>query len=72
MWQLVDESDFIGNPPISHFAFKEFKHLVTRNFCAFSLDADQQRPLIPFRMGDADHGGLGNIGVTDSDVFKLD
>ena len=33
---------------------------------------DQQRPLVPFRMPDADHRGLGHLGMADREVFEVD
>ena len=33
---------------------------------------DQQRALVPFRMGDADHRGLGDVGMADGEVLDVD
>ena len=32
----------------------------------------QQRPLVPFRMADADHGGLRHLGMADREIFQVD
>ena len=33
---------------------------------------DEQRPLVPFGMPDADHRGLGHLGVADREILELD
>ena len=38
----------------------------------FFMHDDQQRPLVPFGMADADHGGLRHLGMADREVFEID
>jgi len=38
----------------------------------FLRDDDEQRPFVPFGVGDADHGGLGDIRVADSQILDVD
>src|SRR5882757_7306626 len=50
----VDERDVIGHPPFCNFASHELQNVLAgRALALLELD-DQKRPLIPFRMIDAD------------------
>ena len=40
--------------------------------CALLSTHDQQRPLVPLRMLDADHGGFRHLGVADREILQVD
>ncbi|MEE8130524.1 MAG: hypothetical protein V3T48_09560, partial [Vicinamibacterales bacterium] len=63
MRQLVDEQHVVGHPPRGDLVFEEQEHGVLVQAAAFAADDEQQRPLVPLRMGDTDDAGLGEALV---------
>src|SRR5262249_38502105 len=53
--QLVHEQHVVGHPPLGDFALVELQHLFLRHFLPRLLHHHHDRPLVPFRVLDADH-----------------
>ena len=68
----VDEGDVVGHPPFGDLAVHEFQDVLAACLLALLELHDQQRPLVPFRMMDADHGGFRHRGMADREVFQID
>ncbi len=50
----------------------EFQDVFAARFLVLLELDDQQRTLVPLRMIDADHGGFGDRGMADGEVFQVD
>ena len=60
--QSGHEHHVVGQPPFGDARFEEAQHVVALERLAGLDDDQQQRPLLPFRVRDADHRGLGDRG----------
>src|SRR5262249_15465263 len=67
-----DEDHVVGKPPACDLALHKGQDFFLRGRVAFFRHDNQKRALIPFRMLDADHGGLADFGVTSGEVLQLD
>src|SRR5262245_20450575 len=65
---LVDEYDVVRHPPLRNLILHEGKDIILGGVLAFLENYDKQRPLGPFRMRYADHGGFRHLGVSDREV----
>src|SRR6185436_12272916 len=72
MRQLGDEQHVVGHPPLGDLAFVELEQLGLGDLGAGLLHHDHDRPLVPFRVLDADHRRLGDGRVGDGDVLQVD
>src|SRR6266702_6621413 len=72
MRDAVDESDVVGHPPFGDLAVHELEDVLARGLLALLELHDQQRPLVPFGVEDADYSGLGHSGVGDREVLQVD
>src|SRR5690349_11905772 len=70
--QLLHEHHVVGLPPLGDLAVVELEQLVARHFPARLLHRDDDRPLVPFRVLDADHRRLGDRRVRHRDVLQVD
>src|SRR6266850_1720320 len=70
--QLLHEHDVVGHPPLGDLALVELQELVARHLLPRLLHRHDDRPLVPFRMLDADHRGLGDRRMRDGDVLEVD
>src|SRR6185436_19751505 len=68
---FIDEDDIVGQPPARDTAVEELEDVFLRNRRALADDDARQRPLGPFRVSYADHGGLGHVGVGHDLVLEL-
>ena len=71
MRNFIDEGHIIGHPPFGDFALEISQHIFFAQLCTLIFNNDEQRPLIPFRMGQADNRSLGNAFSADGDIFIL-
>src|ERR1700743_2091389 len=58
MRNTVNECDVVGHPPFGDLAVHEFQDLLARGLLPVLELYDQKRPLVPFGMMHADHGGF--------------
>src|SRR4051812_33195816 len=56
--QLGDEHHVVGHPPLGDFPLVELEELLLGNILPGFLHRHHDRPLVPLRMLDADHGGF--------------
>src|SRR6266850_418787 len=70
--QLLHEDHVIGHPPLGDLALVELQELVARHLLPRLLHRHDDRPLVPFRMLDADYRGLGDRRMRDGDVLEVD
>src|SRR6267142_2187629 len=70
--QLLHEHDVVGHPPLGDLALVELEQLVARHLLPRLLHRHDDRPLVPFRMLDADYRGLGDRRMRDGDVLEVD
>src|SRR5947207_9169182 len=70
--QLGDEHHVVRHPPLRDLAFVESKDLFLRHFLAGLLHRDDDRPLVPLRLLDADHRRLGDGRVRHRDALEVD
>src|SRR5215831_14346811 len=69
---LVDEDHVVRKPPLGNLALYELENLALgRRLILFEHD-DQQRPLVPFRMLDANHRGFRHLWMSDGKVLEVD
>src|SRR6478672_12735797 len=59
----LDKDDVVRHPPFRDLAIHESQDVLARGLLALLELHDQKRPLIPFRMIDADHGGFRDRGM---------
>src|SRR5437879_3800629 len=71
MRKLVDEHDVVGNPPLRSLPAIEIEQRLASQLTALFAHDEQQGPLIPFRMPNADDGGLDNGRMANRDVLEL-
>jgi len=69
MRQFLDELDCVGQPPFGDELGQMLTDLDGADVTAIDPDADQQRPLVPLGMGNADRGGLQYAGTTNRSIF---
>src|SRR6266700_1699834 len=55
VWNLIDENDVVGHPPVGNLAAHEFQDLIPGGGLILPENDDEQRPLVPLRMLHADH-----------------
>src|SRR5690349_15769278 len=72
VWNLVDKNHVIWNPPLCGLALHEAEDLSLGGDFAFLEHDHEQRPLVPFRMRNADHRGLRYFRMTDREILKVD
>ena len=72
MRQLVDEHHVIRHPPLGGLALVELEQVLARDARAGLLDGDYDRTLVPFRVANANDGGLDDVGVRNRDVLEVD
>src|SRR3954469_11420141 len=72
MRQLLHEYDIIGHPPLGDLAFVEAQQILLGHFLPGLLHRDNDRPLVPLRMLDADHRGFSDRRMGDGDVLEVD
>src|SRR5262245_1688583 len=72
MGDFVDERDLVGHPPAGDLAAHERQDLVLARGLVLLEHDHQERSLVPFRMLDADHGGLRHRGMADREVLQID
>src|SRR6202165_3287141 len=70
--QLGHEHHVVGHPPLGDLAFIEAQHLVPGYFLPRLFHCHHDRPLVPFRMLDADHRGFRNGRMRDRDLLQVD
>src|SRR5437762_4314318 len=70
--QLGDEHHVVRHPPLRDLAFVESKDLILRHFLAGLLHRDDDRPLVPLRMLDADHRRFSDGRVRHRDALEVD
>src|SRR5438128_3120519 len=70
--QLGDEHHVVGHPPLGDLAFVELEQFFAGDILARLLHRHHDRPLVPFRMLDTDHRGLGDRRVCHRDVLEID
>src|SRR4051812_34525019 len=70
--QLLYEYDVVGHPPLGDLAFVEAQQIVLAHFLSGLLHRDNDRPLVPLRMLDADHRRLGDRRMRNRDVLEVD
>src|SRR5438874_3527916 len=71
MRQLRHEHHVVGQPPLRDLAFIELEQLLAGNLLARLLHRHHDRALVPLRMLDADHRGLGDRRMRDGDVLEV-
>ncbi|MNG09285.1 hypothetical protein D3C84_927000 [compost metagenome] len=72
MWQLIDEGHVIGQPPARHLVIEIIQQLFAARALSRLEHHNQQRALLPLRMGNTDHCGFSYSRVTNRDVFQID
>src|SRR6185437_1643392 len=72
MRHFRDEDDVIGQLPFRDLGLEEPEDRFFARVLARLRDDDQQRPLRPFRMRQADHRRLCDIGMAHRDVLDID
>ena len=70
--QLGDERDVVGKPPSRDLVLQEREQLIARQLLPRLLHDDEQRALLPLRVGDADHRRLGDGGMPHRRVLQRD
>ena len=71
MRDFIDELDGIRHPPFGNFAFKVGQHVITAYVCIRFTHDNQQGPLAPLGMGDANDCGFGDTFTANSSIFNL-
>src|SRR6516225_3798312 len=72
MRNLVDKNNLVRHPPARDLALHERQDLVACRRDVLFEDDDQQWPLVPFWMANADHRRLRDLGVSDRKVLDVD
>src|SRR3989338_9814238 len=68
----IHEDNIVRNPPLCHLVAEETDYILFAALYTRLAHYQQQRPLIPFGMCDADHTGLGHRLVTHRMILQLD
>src|SRR5215213_9661961 len=69
---LIKEDDLIGQPPFGNPAAEMIEDLLSGQLGAGFPDDDQERPLVPFEMRQADGSSFGDTGAAYRNVLELD
>jgi hypothetical protein len=72
MRDVVDENDLVGQPPLGNLALHELQDFVPAGRLFLLENHDQQRPLVPLWMLDADDRRLCHFGMPDGEILELD
>src|SRR5262249_4951007 len=72
MWDLVDENNVVGHPPVGNLPAHELQNLSPGGRLTLPENDEEQRPFAPFRVLHADHRRFRDLGMADGEVLEID
>ena len=72
MRDFVHKGHVVRHPPLGDLALHEGQDFILGDRLSLFRHDNQQRALVPLGMAHADHGGFGDLGVADGEIFNVD